>query len=157
MPRPATTTTLLLLSLVLLTGPLHAQAAAPDTSRYGLARDLLHASGTAEAILASIQASIPEQQKASPELPDEFWNTFASMATNRMDEFVERLVPAYASAFSADDLRTFIAFYQSPAGTRMVEASQELTGATMRQAELWGMSLAADVIKQLADDGVLLD
>ncbi|MBI4309687.1 MAG: DUF2059 domain-containing protein [Candidatus Omnitrophica bacterium] len=58
------------------------------------------------AMLKSLPADNPEAQKIKDNI--------------NVDEIIERLIPVYDKQFSEEDLKSFIAFYSSPQGRKLV-------------------------------------
>lgn len=145
-----------LLMLFVSTGVLLAQAekSEPDPASVELAHDLLVAMKADSVIVQTMMQKFPEQRAANPDLPDEFWIRMMESASTNISSLIDRMAPVYAENFSQDDLRQLVAFYRSPTGERYASRSTQLTSAMMKQAELWGMEIAADVIKDMAAEGV---
>jgi hypothetical protein len=67
------------------------------------------------------------------------------------------MVPVYLSEFSHDEIRTLIAFCQTPAGKKYLERAPILTRKSMEAGMAWGKKLAEgaarSAMRKLADQG----
>lgn len=83
----------------------------------------------------SIDRMIMVMQKALPAVPEQFWQeTRASM---RPDDLNMQLVAIYEKNLTAEDLKQFIAFYESPLGRRMLEVMPLVQAETFATAQRW--------------------
>lgn len=130
-------------------------AGAPDSARTALARQLLVRMRLPEQLLLGIEQGIEAQKKQDPSVPEIFVTTFAARAKEQIPVLLDRLAPIYASRFSAAELQQLLAFYDTPAGRQFAEQSAAISIDSMKAAQLWGLSLAADVMKELAAKGVV--
>ena len=130
-------------------------AAAPDSARTALARQLLVRMRMPEQLLLGIEQGIEAQKKQDPSVPEIFVTTFAARAKEQIPVLLDRLAPIYASRFSSAELQQLLAFYDTPAGRQFADQSAAISIDSMKAAQLWGLSLAADVMKELAAKGAL--
>lgn len=133
-----------------------ASTAPADTSNYPLVRQFLEASQAATVAYRAVEASLPGQRAANPQIPEAFWTEFLAEVKAGMPQLVERLVPIYASRFSPDELTQLIAFYQSPVGKHLAEEQASIGLESMRAGQLWGAEIGAQVVKHLTEQGVVL-
>ena len=141
------------LSMVALPRPGQAQ----ETTKVALIREVMTLTRVAETVVQTMEGGVEAQRRASPDIPEVFWERFLQRARERMPEFIERMIPAYSDAFSEEDLRALIAFYRTPAGTRFLAAQPELIRASMAAGEQWGVELGTQVVDELQKEGVKLD
>lgn len=132
-----------------------AAAGAPDSARTALARQLLVRMRMPEQLLLGIEQGIEAQKKQDPSVPEIFVTTFAARAKEQIPVLLDRLAPIYASRFSSAELQQLLAFYDTPAGRQFADQSAAISIDSMKAAQLWGLSLAADVMKELAAKGAL--
>ena len=133
-----------------------APAAPADTSNYALVRQFLDASQAAAVAYRAVEASLPGQRAANPQIPEAFWTEFLAEVKAGMPQLVERLVPIYASRFSRAELTQLIAFYRSPIGKHLAEQQADIGLESMRAGQMWGAEIGAQVVKHLTDQGVVL-
>jgi hypothetical protein len=110
-----------------------------------------------EALLLGIEQGIESQKKEDPSVPEIFVTTFVARAKEQIPALLDRLAPIYASRFSSAELQQLLAFYDTPAGRHLAEQSTAIETDSMKAAQLWGVGLAGDVMKELAAKGVVPD
>lgn len=91
-----------------------------------------------------------EAFRSTPDLPPGFVERFKAEA--KPEEFVELLVPVYVKHFSEDDLEAIIAFYETPAGKRMVKAQGDLARETQATGQKWGQDLGKKIAEELVEE-----
>lgn len=119
-------------------------------------RELLRVTGASELMVTSIEASMPLQRAANPEIPDVFWEEFAARLRGDVDRFIELLVPLYDRHLTLDEIRQLIAFYESPLGRRLVEVQPLLAQESMVAGQEWGGRLSMEVAADLARRGIVI-
>lgn len=66
------------------------------------------------------------------------------------EELMASLVPIYQKQFTEEDVKAFLAFYQSPAGKKMVEKQPVIMQESMVVGQQWGMKVGQKVQAILA-------
>jgi hypothetical protein len=132
------------------------QPTAPlDSTKATLIRQLLEMSRAGSQILLGMQTTLETQRQASPEVPAIFWDTFMERAKASLPELIELLVPIYHRAFSTDQVRQLIAFYQSPIGQSLLAAQPTITREAMLAGQQWGTKIGTDVANELKNKGLI--
>lgn len=67
-----------------------------------------------------------------------------------VDQLVDLLVPVYQKQFTEEDVKAFLAFYQSPAGKKLIEKQPEIMQESMMIGQQWGMGIAQKIQEILA-------
>jgi hypothetical protein len=102
----------------------------------------------------SISASLPKMPPAARVV---FVEELTRQIARDSDKIADAMVPVYLSEFSHDEIRTLIAFCQTPAGKKYFERAPILTRKSMEAAMLWGKKLAEgaarSAMRKLADQG----
>ena len=62
----------------------------------------------------------------------------------------KQLVPIYKKHFTQDEVKTIIAFYESPTGKKLAEKTPLIAGESMQSAQVWGMGLFGKIQAYLA-------
>lgn len=62
-----------------------------------------------------------------------------------VDQLVDLLVPVYQKQFTEEDVKAFLAFYQSPAGKKLVEKQPAIMQESMMIGQQWGMGIAQKI------------
>ena len=129
---------------VLLLLPL---SAAAQQTKEAKARELLGLMRAGDMAMQMLDGTVAAMQDAMPGAPDEFWPTFRKQI--KPDEFIDLIVPIYASNFDESDLDGLIQFYRSPVGKRLVEKQPLILQQSMTAGQKWGEELAQRAIEQL--------
>jgi hypothetical protein len=124
-------------------------------SREAIRQQLL-ASGVADLMVATLKATLPVQRALAPEIPAIFWDEFANRMISDVDRLMEAVIPLYDAAFTLEEVEGLTAFYRSPLGKRLVEASNELAIQTAAVGEQWGATIGTEVALDLASRGFIL-
>ncbi len=69
-----------------------------------------------------------------------------------MNDLIEQIVPLYNKYYSLDDLKAANAFYQSPAGQRILAVTPQLMHASMQIGQAWGQKVGMKVEKEIEDE-----
>ncbi len=68
-----------------------AQSATPDTERTAAARELIGLMRAGEVSLAALEAQVPAQRAAMPQVPLEFWTEFVSLAKRDLPKLIDAM------------------------------------------------------------------
>jgi hypothetical protein len=133
-----------------------ASAAAPagaqanrDSAKHELALQLIARTKVADMIVAGMEASIPGQRASTPQLPAEFWDLFLAKAKAGADSLARMLAPVYVEAFSEEDLRALVVFYETPLGQRLVQSQPLIFARSTEIGQRWGTALGLSVAQEL--------
>jgi hypothetical protein len=107
-----------------------------DTANYPLARELLD---------AAHPTTIPTSARMQ---------AADSAVRVAMLQLRVRLVPLYAARFTRQELAQLTEFFRRPVGRRWVMEHPFTSPDAQREAHLWSMQIASDVLKSLADRGI---
>ena len=143
-------------AVLLATSVASAQTAAPDARKTEVSRQVLEETKAADAILASIEVSLPAQRAANPAIPAIFWDRILETAKAQRGQLLDILVPVYAQNFELPDLEGLLAFYRSPLGRRLIALQPAILRDSAQIGQKWGAQLGATVSEQLAKEGVQL-
>jgi hypothetical protein len=80
----------------------------------------------------------------------EMWNRLDQEMD--MNDLIEQIVPLYNKYYSLDDLKAANAFYQSPAGQRILAVTPQLMHASMQIGQAWGQKVGMKVEKEIEDE-----
>ena len=148
----------LLVAATLLTGatPKRAsgQLSATDPAKVVLIRRVLELTKVGEVMAGTIEAAIPAQRVANPQIPAAFWDEFVARARHDAPQFIEALIPIYDAEFTTAQLEELVRFYQSPLGRHLVEVQPVIAAQSMRAGQQWGVRLGSQVAQELGRRGV---
>lgn len=87
------------------------------------------------------------------QIPAEKQAAFAVEFDSKIAELYQKLVPVYAETYSKEDVKSMLAFYNSPVGKKMEEKSSSLTEKSQAVAQEWGQDFQAFMMKYMQPDG----
>lgn len=140
----------------LLTTPVLAQRrpGPVDPTKAAAIRRLLDLTGAARLALSGMEAMVPAQRAANPQIPAAFWTAFLARARRGLPQLVDSLVPVYASHFSQAELDQLVRFYESPIGKHLSEVQPLILQESMQVGQTWGAVIGREVGESLARSGV---
>ena len=137
----------LLLAMSLMSASLLcAQSPAPSVEKTENIRKLIRLTGGTKIIdqmfdAMSAQFTDSRQKQVFQEFRKEF----------DFSQIFEILVPAYDKHLSADDVKTVLTFYESPAGQRMLEAQPKIMGDSLPRIMQWSQEISARVAQKMKE------
>lgn len=158
MPVSARTLMMVSLAAVVLAAPLAAQErrASVDAATTATIRHLLDLTGASKVALRGMDATVPAQRAANPQIPAVFWDAFLARAHRDISQLVDSLVPIYASHFTRPQLDQLVQFYESPIGRHLAEVQPLITEESIQAGQRWGGAIGRGVGDSLAHAGVKL-
>ena len=106
--------------------------------------DITGASKMGQQVMATMIANF---KQTMPDAPANFWDQFAKEID--MDELTEKIIPIYDKHLSQEDIRAAIAFYESPAGRRMIASQPLILQESMAVGMEWGRELSQRAVEKI--------
>ena len=139
--------------------PASAQVAQPDAAQVGLARDMMIAMKAAdnfEAVIPTVMNALkPVVTKGDAKIAKD-WDEIAPLMIKEMasvkNQMVDEISLIYARAFTADELKQFIAFYKTPAGIKLATQTPALAQQTMAAGQRFGQQVAGRLAERMKDE-----
>jgi len=144
---------ILLSALVAGQGFAQRPAVAADSTKTATVRRLMELTKTGEAIVRGMEAAVPAQRRAYPDVPDEVWDAFLARARQKLPQILDSLVPVYATRFSQAELNELIKFYSSPVGHHLSDAQPEILRESLEIGGRWGEIIGREIQDSLARSG----
>lgn len=147
------------LALLLLPGlAVQAQTAAPSSAATTATADehaskerdirrLLEVTGASKLGAQMMTTMIQSFKQTMPQAPSGFWDDFQKEID--MGELVEKIVPIYDRHLSDEDIRAAIAFYESPAGQRLITSQPVILQESMAVGMEWGQTLGKKAVAKM--------
>ncbi len=153
-----------LLALFLIAAPAHAKKPAPpppapvaapaapaaapiDPAFEQDIRQLLAATGAAAMGEQVMDQMIGSMKPMAPQLPETFWTELRVEVTG--DSLIELVVPIYAKHLNPEDVKALLAFYESPAGKKLIAVQPAITAESMEVGQAWGQAVAMKVVAKM--------
>jgi hypothetical protein len=108
---------------------------------------MLRLTGTDQKMAMMFDQMIAIFQKSYPQAHLELWVKLRTSANTH--ELLELIIPVYDKYYSLEDLKQINAFYESPSGQRMLQASPEVLKESMVIGQQWGEKLGKQVAEEI--------
>jgi hypothetical protein len=128
-----------------------------EPAKAKLIRELLKRTRAVDQSFAVMEAAMPAQRAANPRIPAVFWDRFEQAARARRGEFEAMMIDVYDRHFTTDDVRAVLAFYDTPAGAKLLRETPLLMQEMMAAGQAWGERIGQDVGEKLAAEGVRIE
>ncbi len=136
-----------------------AHAQQPSAASIAVAKQLLSTTG-ATAVFNPLIAGVVEQAKLlflqqDPGLAKDLNEVAVKLRTDlqpRFSEINDEVARLYATNFSEQELKDILAFYQSPAGKKMLTVQPKVIDSSMGFAQTWANKLSDEVIAKIRDE-----
>lgn len=125
--------------------------AASAESKTQKIEQLLELTNSGSLGIQAMDGMILQLQQTMPEIPAEWWSRFR--ARTDVDELTALIVPIYERNFTDAEIDAMIAFYQTPEGQSVIAKMPNVLSQSMMAGQLWGTSIAEDVLRELEADG----
>lgn len=117
-------------------------------------RDVLEKMLTLSGALKTAETIVPQMvsgmKKAAPSVADSYWDSFAAKWKVKFaDRMVDLYVPIYQKYLTIDDLKGMIAFYETPVGKKLSEATPKISQDAMQLGQKIGMEMATELQQEL--------
>ena len=149
----------MVVALAVAVTPAFAQAPQPSASALAVAKQLVDVTG-AKTLFSPLIAGVVEQSKLlylqqNPMLQKDLNEIAAQMRTDlepRFAEVTNEVAREYATHFTEQELKEILAFYQSPAGKKMLQEQPVVVNNSMRFAQDWANKLSTEVTAKMRDE-----
>ena len=116
-------------------------------------RTILTITGSAKMAMGTVATLIGSYKALLPQVPAAFWTSFEKEFDE--DALMALIIPAYDKHLSHADIKALLAFYQSPAGRRYVQAMPDIQRDSRVAGQRWGLQIAQAIEARLKAKGYL--
>lgn len=145
-----------LLCLALAPRPVWTAAPTVDPGKRALIQRLISLNKSVDMAVQAIEAAVPTQAAAAPQIPPQFWDEFAVLARQEAPKMVELLIPIYDKHYTRPQLEQLIKFFESPAGQAMVKSQPAIMDASMKAGQEWGNEIGKKASEAMARRGIAM-
>ena len=111
---------------------------------------MLKLTGTEKLMTQMMNQMIAGLKAQSPEVSEEFWTKFQKKLDTH--GLIDQLIPIYDKYYTIDDLKAVNAFYESPAGQKVLTVLPSLMQESMKVGQEWGTKIAADALDEIRQE-----
>ena len=83
------------------------------------------------------------------QIPAEKQAAFLVEFETSMSDLYQKLIPVYAEAYTKEDAKSILAFYDSPLGKKIAEKSKVINEKSQTVAQEWGQGLQSLMMKYM--------
>jgi uncharacterized protein len=121
-----------------------------DPAKEAEIRKLLELTGTVKMTRQVMAQMISNFRMQNSGVSSEFWDRFEKEMN--LQELVDKMVPIYAKYYSLDDLKAVNAFYETPAGQRVLAATPQIMQESMQIGQDWGREVVNRLLIELKEE-----
>ncbi|MCL1139059.1 DUF2059 domain-containing protein [Shewanella pneumatophori] len=107
---------------------------------------LMNKTGAGELGVQAMNQMLPALKNMVPNAPESFWSDY--MAEFDSEALVELTVPIYQKYLTEEEVLALNAFYDTPAGKKLIKVQPQIMQESMMAGQQWGQTVAEDVIKK---------
>ena len=96
--------------------------------------------------IRSMNQLIASFKTQMPQVPEAFWTKFQQKMDTR--ELINKIIPIYDKYYTIEDLKAVNAFYETPAGQKVLSTLPQIMQESMKVGQEWGQKMG----KQAADE-----
>jgi uncharacterized protein len=89
-------------------------------------------------------------QKQIPDVSQDFWNRFEQKMDVR--ELIEKIIPVYDKYYTLEDLKAVNAFYESPAGQKVLATLPQVMQESMKIGQEWGEKIGKQAAAEAEEE-----
>ena len=90
-------------------------------------------------------------KQSNPAVPAKFWDDLRGELN--AGQLTELVVPIYDRHLSHDDVKQVIAFYESPAGRKLISVQPQIVAESMKAGQDWGRAAAERILERMKEQG----
>lgn len=90
-------------------------------------------------------------KQSNPTVPAKFWDDLRREMN--VGQLTELVVPIYDRHLSHDDVKQLIAFYESPAGRKLIAVQPQIVAESMKAGQEWGRAAAERILQRMKEKG----
>ncbi len=107
-------------------------------------KQLMHKTGAGELGVQAMNQMLPALKNLVPDAPEAFWSDY--MAKFNPDDLIKMTVPIYQKYLTEDEVQALNAFYDTPAGKKLIKVQPQIMQESMMAGQQWGQAVAQDVM-----------
>lgn len=102
---------------------------------------MLRLTGTDKLVTQVVNQMIDSFKQQMP-ASDEFWRKFQQKFD--VHQLIEQIIPVYDKYYTIEDLKAINAFYETPAGQKVITTVPQITRECMEIGQRWGKAAAKE-------------
>jgi hypothetical protein len=111
---------------------------------------MLKLSGTEKLMAQVMNQMLDSMKKSYTKLPPEYWQKLQQEMD--LHSLVELCVPVYDKYYTLDDLKAVNAFYESPAGQKVLASRSQIAAECMKIGQGWGGKIGMKIMEEIKQE-----
>ena len=107
-------------------------------------KKLLNKTGAGQMGIQAMNQMLPALKKMIPDAPEKFWQDF--MSEVKPNDLVDMVIPIYQKHLTEKEIKAINAFYDTPAGRKLIQVQPYIVQESMAAGQQWGQKIAQKVI-----------
>jgi uncharacterized protein len=104
-----------------------------------------------ERIVSQMMTQLVASLKGSlTDVPEEFWTKFQEKV--KAQDLLEEIIPLYDKYYSLEDLKAVNAFYESPAGKKILATLPQIMQESMKIGQQWGAKIGRQAAQEAEEE-----
>lgn len=141
---------MLQLALILMFSVLSVAHAEISQEKRNEIEKMLRLTGTEKLMNQMMAQMIMGMKSKMTGIPDTFWGKFQQKIDSH--GLMEQLIPVYDKYYTVEDLKAVNAFYESPAGQKVLSTLPQITRESMKIGQEWGEKIARQIAEEAQRD-----
>jgi hypothetical protein len=109
-----------------------------------------------EALMGEMSGMLLGQlKKMAADVPDEKWKDIEPRLSSQ--NMIDMSIPIYAEHFSHDEIKTMVAFYETPVGQKAIQTMPLAVRESMTATQQWGQATGTAIIEELEAAGYTVE
>ena len=118
-----------------------------STEKKALIEKMFALTGAKSLMENQLAQIIPISKKSHPEIPDEFWRRVSQKMN--MNDLINQIYPIYDKYYTVEDLKAFIAFYETTAGRKLAKNLPQMMQEMTTTCSQWGARIGKEVADEM--------
>ena len=123
---------------------------AVDPAKEAEIRKLLELTGTVKMVNQMLDQMITNFKMHNSNVPPEFWDRFRQEID--INGLVDKIIPVYDKYYTMDDLKAVNAFYETPAGQKVIATNPLVMRESMVIGQNWGREVGFKIQTEMAEE-----
>lgn len=118
-----------------------------DTAKRREIEKMMRLTGMEKLVDGMMGQMITTFKSTYSDVPEDFWDKFKAKMNSR--DLIEKLIPLYDKYYTTDDLKAVNAFYETPAGQKIISTLPKLMTEAMAVGKQWGEKVGREVAAEV--------
>lgn len=124
-----------------------AQAQSSDVGKTQDIQKFFKLTNVAELAFADIANNLELQRRANPDVPEKFWKEL--LMGIKQEEFLARILPIYDKHFSHEEIKAWVAFFESKPGQAFLKNQRVVLEESAKAGQAYVEEVSGPILQRL--------